>query len=201
MRMRSRLAGCMLVVAACGSVNSNQRSDDAAVFEDAPAVEPDAPPGPPLYDAVYGSTWEFNVNQAVPGWIAIANTSDDTLDLTTLEIIGVEDDHPTMNLTAVLTADARPQLPFGMAAGELTPVTQRVTVDAGLLPEVRIDTGTTYLTFDLLNFDNAAEVTFAGAVTIAIEGRRAKLPMTFHVTPLNGGILFEPSLGKRVRAP
>lgn len=191
------LVVCPLAVA-CGKVDSRV-PDDAHVFDDAPDSIQDAPP--PLYDAIYGSTWQFTVASGVSGWIAIANTSGDTLDLSTLEVIGVEDDHPTMALSATLTNEARPQLPFGMAAGELTPVTQQVTVDAQLLPEPRIDTDKTYLTFELLNFDNSADVTFDGAITIAIEGRRARLPMTFHVFDDGGTIFFEPSLGKRVSAP
>lgn len=83
----------------------------------------------------------------------------------------------------------------------LTPVSRRVTVEAGLVSEPTIDTSADYVTFDLLNFNDSSDVTFNGKITLAIAQRTVELPMTFHVSPLTGPILFEPSLGRRVSAP
>src|SRR6185436_9344145 len=164
---------------------------------------PDARPDaalPRIYDVVYGSTWEFNVNQEVSGWIAIVNTGTAALDLSTLRVLDVSDEHPTMNLTArVISASTR--LSPGQVGGQLTPVTKRVTVDAGLVTDPTVDTDVNYLGFDLLNFTNNTEVRFNGIITIDIANRAVQLPMVFHVTPFTGPILFEPSLGKRVSAP
>jgi hypothetical protein len=172
---------------------------DAALVDAAPDASPDAA-RPKIYDIVYGSTWEFNVDQEVPGWIAIVNTGNAALDLSTLKVIDVTDDHPTMNLTArVITASTR--LQPGEVGGHLTPVTKRVTVDAGLVTDPTVDTSVDYLGFQLLNFTNSSEVRFNGAITIEIANRTVQLPMVFHITPFTGPILFEPSLGKRITAP
>lgn len=203
-----------VVAAGCGKV-ADDKPIDAAPSGDAPLVDaalvdaalvdasPDASPDaalPRIYDVAYGSNWEFNVDQEVPGWIAIVNTGTASLDLSTLKVLDVTDDHPTMNLTArVISASTR--LQPGQVGGELTPVTKRVTVDAGLIPDPTVDTSVSYLGFQLLNFTNSTEVRFTGSITIEIANRPAQLPMVFHVTPLTSGILFEPSLGKRISAP
>jgi hypothetical protein len=198
-----------VVLAGCGKVADDRPIDaapsgdaalvDAALVDAAPDASPDAA-RPKIYDIAYGSTWEFNVDQEVTGWIAIVNSGTAALDLSTLRVLDVSDEHPTMNLTArVISASAR--LQPGQVGGQLTPVTRRVTVDAGLITAPTVDTTVNYLGFQLLNFTDAAEVRFNGTITIDIAGRAVQLPMVFHVTPLNGPVLFEPSLGKRVSAP
>jgi len=206
-----------VVAAGCGNVADDRQIDAAAPpsgdapLVDAPLVDaalvdasPDARPDaalPRIYDIAYGSTWEFNVDQEVPGWIAIVNTGTTALDLSTLRVLDTSDEHPTMNLTArVLTASTRLLQP-AQVGGQLTPVTKRVTVDAGLVTDPTVDTMVNYLGFQLLNFTSSSEVRFNGTITIEIGGRAATLPMVFHVTPLTGPILFEPSLGKRISAP
>ncbi|HEY0993249.1 MAG TPA: hypothetical protein VGD80_39625 [Kofleriaceae bacterium] len=172
---------------------------DAAHVDAAPDASPDAAL-PRIYDIVYGSNWEFTVDQEVPGWIAIVNTGTASLDLSTLRVLDVSDDHPTMNLTArVISASTR--LQPGQVGGHLTPVTKRVTVDAGLVSDPTVDTSVDYLGFQLLNFTDTTEVRFNGTITIEIANRAVQLPMVFHITPFTGPILFEPSLGKRISAP
>lgn len=130
----------------------------------------------------------------------MSDTGTGALDLSTLRVLDVSDDHPTMNLTArVISASTR--LQPGQVGGHLTPVTKRVTVDAALIPDPTVDTSVDYLGFQLLNFTNSTEVRFNGTITIDIANRAVQLPMVFHVTPLTGPILFEPSLGKRISAP
>ena len=198
-----------VVAAGCGKVADDKPIDappsgdaalvDASLIDAAPDASPDAAL-PRIYDVAYGSTWEFNVDQEVPGWIAIVNTGTGALDLSTLRVLDVSDDHPTMNLTArVISASTR--LQPGQVGGRLTPVTKRVTVDAGLIPDPTVDTTVDYLGFQLLNFTNSTEVRFNGTITIDIANRAVQLPMVFHVTPFTGPILFEPSLGKRISAP
>jgi hypothetical protein len=203
-----------VVAAGCGEVADARRIDagppgdtpladaalvDATLVDAAPDASPDAAL-PKIYDVAYGSTWEFNVDQEVPGWIAIVNTGTTALDLSTLKVIDVTDDHPTMNLTArVISASTR--LQPGQVGGHLTPVTKRVTVDAGLITDPTVDTSVDYLGFQLLNFTDSSEVRFNGSITIEIGRRAVTLPMVFHITPLTGPILFEPSLGKRISAP
>jgi len=208
-----RCALVLLVLVGCGNVAETKIDAAAATIDSAPAdgaaidgtmidAGPDAMVDaalPKVYDIVYGSTWELNVDQAVPGWIVIVNTGTAPLDLSTLSVVGVSDDHPTMNLTAS-PAQLTTQLAAGKIGGQLTPVSHRVTVEAGLVAEPNVDTTTDYMTFQLLNFDNSSEVMVHGKITIQIGSRTAELPMTFHITPLNGGILFEPSLGKRISA-
>jgi hypothetical protein len=213
-----RCALVLLVVVGCGNV-AETKIDAAATTVDGAAIDGAAIDGaavdgtpvdagpdamvdaalPKVYDVVYGSTWELNVDQAVPGWIVIANTGTAALDLSTLRVIGVSDDHPTMNLTAT-PAQLTTRLAAGKIGGQLTPVSQRVTVDAGLVAAPTVDTTTDYMTFQLLNFTNSSEVMVHGKITIQIGSRTAELPMTFHITPLNGPILFEPSLGQRISA-
>jgi len=172
---------------------------DAALVDAAPDASPDAAL-PRIYDIVYGSNWEFTVDQEVPGWIAIVNTGTASLDLSTLRVLDVSDDHPTMNLTArVISASTR--LQPGQVGGHLTPVTKRVTVDAGLVSDPTVDTSVDYLGLQLLNFTDTTEVRFNGTITIEIANRAVQLPMVFHITPFTGPILFEPSLGKRISAP
>jgi hypothetical protein len=203
-----------IVAAGCGKVADDRQIDaappgdtpladaalvDATLVDAAPDASPDAAL-PRIYDVAYGSTWEFNVDQEVPGWIAIVNTGNTALDLSTLRVIDVTDDHPTMNLTArVISASTR--LQPGQVGGHLTPVTKRVTVDAGLITDPTVDTSVDYLGFQLLNFTDSSEVRFNGSITIEIGSRAVTLPMVFHITPLTGPILFEPSLGKRISAP
>jgi hypothetical protein len=198
-----------VVSAGCGKVADDRSIDappsgdaalvDAALVDAGPDASPDAA-RPRIYDVAYGSTWEFNVDQEVTSWIAIVNTGTAALDLSTLRVLDVSDEHPTMNLTArVISASTR--LQPGQVGGRLSPVSKRVTVDAGLITDPTVDTTDDYLGFQLLNFTNATEVRFNGTITIDIAGRAVDLPMVFHVTPLTGPILFEPSLGKRVSAP
>jgi len=164
-----------VVAAGCGNVADDRQIDAAAPpsgdapLVDAPLVDaalvdasPDARPDaalPRIYDIAYGSTWEFNVDQEVPGWIAIVNTGTAALDLSTLRVLDVSDEHPTMNLTArVISASTR--LSPGQVGGQLTPVTKRVTVDAGLVTDPTVDTTVDYLGFQLLNFtDTTAQDT------------------------------------------
>jgi hypothetical protein len=194
----------VLTVAAavgCGSVSSPPSMIDAATAIDAaPNVDAAPDAAPRIYDVAYGSTWEFNVNQAVPGWITLINTGTAALDLSTLRVVSVSDEHPTMNLTASVNA-VTTRLGVGQVGGHLTPVSRRVTVEAGLVTEPTVDTSADYVTFDLLNFSDSNDVTFNGTITLEIAGRRVELPMTFHVSPLTGPVLFEPSLGRRVSAP
>src|SRR5262245_61147523 len=203
-----------VVAAGCGKVADDKPIDapssndaplvdgslvDAALVDAAPDASPDAAL-PRIYDVVYGSNWEFTVDQEVPGWIAIVNTGTSALDLFTLRVLDISDDHPTMNLTArVISASTR--LQPGQVGGHLTPVTKRVTVDAGLVSDPTVDTSVDYLGFQLLNFTDATEVRFNGVITIDIANRAVQLPMVFHITPFTGPILFEPSLGKRISAP
>jgi hypothetical protein len=208
-----RCAFILLVAVGCGKV-AEDRIDAAPPPVDGAAIDGAAVDGalvdagpdamvdaalPKVFDIVYGSTWELNVDQAVPGWIVIVNTGTAPLDLSTLRVIGVSDDHPTMNLTAT-PAQLTTQLAAGQIGGQLTPVSHRVTVEAGLVAEPTIDTTKDYMTFQLLNFTNTSEVMIHGNITIQIGSRTAELPMTFHITPLTGGILFEPSLGQRISA-
>jgi hypothetical protein len=200
------------MVTGCGKV-ADSKTDAAAIVDGAQddgamvdGAMVDAGPDamvdaarPKAYDIVYGSTWELNVDQAVPGWIVIVNTGTPPLDLSTLRVIGISDDHPTMNLTAT-PGRLTTQLAAGQIGGHLTPVSERVTVDAGLVAAPMIDTTVDYMTFQLLNFTNTTEVMVHGTITIQIGSRTAELPMTFHITPLSGPILFEPSLGQRVSA-
>src|SRR5687767_5659643 len=90
----------VVVSAGCGKV-ADDRPIDAPSAGDAPVVvaalgdagpdaSPDASPDaarPRIYDVAYGSTWEFNVDQEVPGWIAIVNTGTAALDLSTLRVL------------------------------------------------------------------------------------------------------------------
>ena len=180
------------------AANADASSVDGAMVDAGPDAMADAAL-PKIYDIVYGSTWELNVDQAVTGWIVIVNTGTAPLDLSTLRVVGVSDDHPTMNLTAIPAA-LTTQLPPGKIGGQLTPVSQRVTVDAGLVAAPTEDTTTNYMAFQLLNFTDSPEVMIHGKITIQIGSRTAELPMTFHITKLDGPILFEPSLGQRISA-
>src|SRR5262245_46461512 len=173
---------------------------DAALIDASPDASPDAAL-PRIYDVVYGSNWEFTVDQEVPGWIAIVNTGTAPLDMSTLRVLDTADDHPTMNLTARVLRPSTTRLQPGQVGGQLTPVTKRVTVDAGLVSDPTVDTDVDYLGFQLLNFTDATEVRFNGVITIDIANRAVQLPMVFHITPFTGPILFEPSLGKRISAP
>lgn len=186
----------------CGSVSSPPGGmiDAATPIDAVPSVDAAPDAAPRIYDVAYGSTWEFNVNQAMTGWITIINTGTAALDLSTLKVVSVSDEHPTMNLTASVNA-VTTRLAVGQVGGHLTPVSRRVTVDAGLVTEPTVDTSADYVTFDLLNFNDSNDVTFNGKITLEIAQRSVELPMTFHVSPLTGPILFEPSLGKRVSAP
>src|ERR1041384_7086005 len=179
-----RCALVLLVVVGCGNVTET-KIDAAATTVDGAAIDGAAVDGavvdaamvdagpdamvdaalPKVFDIVYGSTWELNVDQAVPGWIVIVNTGTAPLDLSTLRVIGVSDDHPTMNLTAS-PARLTTQLAAGKIGGQLTPVSHRVTVEAGLVAEPNVDTTVDYMTFQLLNFTNTTEVMVHGKITI-----------------------------------
>src|ERR1041384_8693711 len=88
-----RCALVLLVVVGCGNVTET-KIDAAATTVDGAAIDGAAVDGavvdaamvdagpdamvdaalPKVFDIVYGSTWELNVDQAVPGWIVIVNT-------------------------------------------------------------------------------------------------------------------------------
>lgn len=148
----------------------------------------------PAFGVVYASTWRFSVAGPVGSFTQIVNTSNQPLDLSTLVVTRLGDDHSTAVVRVTATPSSAVLSP-GTAGGALSPLAQAAFV--GLVSEPRDDVDSSYLSIELLN---APEGTYDIHVDlqIGLDGRELALPMTLHVVP--GPTVFaDPESGNRLR--
>jgi hypothetical protein len=150
----------------------------------------------PAFDLVYASEWKFSVEGPVSGYLAIVNTGDQPLSLTTLQVKAITDDHPAAAVK-ITTTPFSTTIPAGQAGGFLTPLSKSVLVDNGLLREKRADTNSDYLSIELAN---APQGTYdiKATLELALDGVSAKLPITIHVVP-GPTVAADPQAGKRIK--
>ena len=84
----------------------------------------------------------------------------------------------------------------GFAGGQLTPVSEDVLVDTGIIPETRTDVDSSYLSIELVD---APQGTYdiVVDVVLALNGLEIPFTMTVHVLPLPTAYA-DPEMGARL---
>ncbi len=175
----------------CVENNCLAAGNDAAVDADAMT---DAP-GVHAFDIAYPNEWRFSVAGPISGYFLAINTSAADLNMSSLELKSIEDDHPT----AIVRINVTPSptlIPTGQVGGHLTPLSEQTLIGTGLVTEPRADTMSDYLS---LAIENAPDGMYDIAVdlVIAIDDVRIAMPITIHMVPLTV-VFADPLIGKRI---
>ena len=153
-------------------------------------------PGLPAYDIAYPSEWRMSVAGPTSGFIVIVNTGTAPLSLSTFQVVGLSDDHPTAVVRITTPGSFGETIPTDAAAGFLSGLSEQLLIGAGLVPEPWNLRTSNFLSLELIN---APPGTYDIAVSLAVEldGRPAALPMTIHVVP-GPTVYLDPLVGRRV---
>jgi len=147
------------------------------------------------FDVAYSSEWKFSVAGPVSGYLVVVNTSEDPLNLSTLQIKNVSDDHASASL-AISVTPSNAIIQPGKAAGFVTPLSQKVLLDSGIVKEPRVETSSDLLNIEILNFTDGT-YDFHATAEMSLDGVTTALPLTIHVVP-GPEIYADPMIGKRV---
>jgi len=152
-------------------------------------------PGAHAFDIAFPNEWRFSVAGPIRGYFLAINTSNADLDMNTLELKSIDDDHPTA-IVRVTVIPSPTLIPPGRVGGALSGLSAQLLVDSGLVTEPRSDTTSDYLT---LAVENAPDGTYDINVdlVIALDGIRIPMPMTIHVVPFTV-IYAVPLVGTRI---
>lgn len=148
------------------------------------------------FDLAYPSQWTFSVEGPVSGYLLVVNTGIGPLQLDTLHVDAVTDDHPQ----ATVQIDTKPftarKLEPGEAGGQLSLLSKSLLVDSGLVAEPLVDTSSDYLSIGLVD---APEGTYDVHATakLSIAHQQVTLPFTIHVVP-GPTVYADPAGGSRV---
>ncbi len=164
---------------------------DQAVVDAGIDARPDA--GLKAFDVVYPSEWQFSVTGQVSGYFMVIATGSAAVDMSTLHVKSIDDDHPTAFVT--VTGGGSTSVPTGYAGGVLTPVSKALFVTSGLVPEYVSDEDD-YLTFEIENAP-AGTYDFHATVTVVVENIEIPLAMTIHILPMPD-IWADPVVAKRI---
>lgn len=147
------------------------------------------------FEVAYPDEWRFSVPGPISGYFLAINTSNADLDMNTLELKSLDDDHPTA-IVRVTISPSTTLIPPGFVGGALSGLSTQILVNSGLVPESRYDTTSDYLTLAIENAPDAMYDVHVDLV-IAIGGIRIPMPMTIHMLP-SGSIYANPLAGTRV---
>lgn len=155
---------------------------------------PDAP-RVRAYDVAYPKEWKFSVPGPVSGYFLAINTSVTPLNMNSLVVRSIDDDHPTAAVRVTASAVGS-SVPPGAAGGKLTGLAKMVLVDSGLVTEPRADEDTDYLNIELIN---APDGTYDIHVDLklSLDNADFSMPMVIHVVP-TGVVYADPLVGDRL---
>ncbi|MCE9574541.1 MAG: hypothetical protein K8W52_15440 [Deltaproteobacteria bacterium] len=151
----------------------------------------------PAFDVAYPAAWTFSVSGPADGFLVVVNTSDKPLDMHTLAVTSVSDDHPSAEVRATVSATPRAVIPPGMAGGLLSGLSRDLMVSSGLVPEAFSDSSTSYLALELTNAPPGT-YDIAAKVSLTLDGRDVALPLTIHVVP-GPTVYLDPADRRRVQ--
>jgi len=151
-------------------------------------------PGVHVFDIAYPNEWRFSVAGPISGYFLAINTNNVALDMTTLELKSIDDDHPSAIVRVTVTPSPTVIEP-ATVGGALTPLSRQVLLDSGLVTEPRSDTASDYLTLEIENAPNGTYDINVDLI-IAIDSIRIPMPMTIHMVPLTT-VFADPLIGKR----
>ncbi|MBK7078177.1 MAG: hypothetical protein IPH44_38520 [Myxococcales bacterium] len=202
MLLRASAATAILLAtlaAGCQFDRPEDVGDAGADATDAPVVAIDAPvdaPGLAAYDIAYPAEWRMSVQGPATSFIVIVNTGPSPLSLSTFQVTGLSDDHPTAVVRVTSPGSFGDTLQPDTAAGALSGLAETLLIGSGLVPEAWSVRTTDFLSLELLNAP-AGTYDIAVNLTVELDGRPASLPMTIHVVP-GPTIYLDPLVGRRL---
>lgn len=153
----------------------------------------DAPP-PPAYDLAYPNVWRRSVVDELPFDLMIVNTTDHPIQMSSLILTSVTDDHPLATVRMKL-GSLSSAVPVGMAGGSIVPIAEPLLIDSGLVTEPRADTMTSYLAYEIVDTPGGT-YDIAADVGLELDGVAAQLHFVVHM--VTGPTIFaQPELATR----
>ncbi len=187
------------LAAGCQFDRPSDIGDAGTDATDAPAVAVDAPadaPGLAAYDIAYPAEWRMSVSGPATSFIAIVNTGPSPLSLSTFQVTGLSDDHPTAVVRVTSPGSFGDTIAPDNAAGRLSGLAEALLISSGLVMEPWSVRTTDFLSLELLNTPPGT-YDIAVNLTVELDGRPASLPMTIHVVP-GPTIYLDPLVGRRL---
>ena len=168
---------------------------DAAATDAGTTDAPTDAPRVRAYDVAYPKEWKFSIAGPVSGYFLVINTAVTPLEMNSLVVKSLSDDHPTAVVRIMASAVAT-SVPPGAAGGMLSGLSKMLLVDSGLVTETRADINTDYLNIELVN---APDGTYDIHVDLklGLDNADISMPMTIHVVP-SGDIYADPVVAQRL---
>lgn len=104
----------------------------------------------PAFDIAYPNVWRRTVVDQLPFDLMVINTSDAPISMSSLAIKSISDNHPTATVRLV-KMPAGTMVPPHKAGGFIVPLAEPILVGSGLVPEVRADTNSSYLEYEIID--------------------------------------------------